>query len=91
MPTFRLHGSLVHFAAFAGHIGFYPTPSGIAAFREALSPYKGAKGSVQFPHTEPLPLELMAEIVRFRASENRAVAEAKAQKRRMPGTPRTTA
>jgi uncharacterized protein YdhG (YjbR/CyaY superfamily) len=49
MPTYRLHGNLVHFAAYPGHIGFYPAPSGIAAFQERLAHYKGAKGSVQFP------------------------------------------
>jgi uncharacterized protein YdhG (YjbR/CyaY superfamily) len=84
MPTFRLHGNLVHFAAYAGHIGFYPAPSGISAFRERLSRYKGAKGSVQFPLGAPLPLDLIAEIVRFRVAENSAAAELKAQKRRSP-------
>lgn len=49
MPTFKLNGNLVHFAAFKNHIGFYPTHSGIEAFKKELSPYKGAKGSVQFP------------------------------------------
>ena len=48
MPTFTLHGNLVHFAAFKQHIGFYPTPNGIEKFQQALSPYKSAKGSVQF-------------------------------------------
>ena len=70
MPTFYLDGNLVHFAAFAHHIGFYPTPSGIAAFRDALAKYKNAKGSVQFPHDEPLPLDLVAEIVKFRVGES---------------------
>ncbi len=70
IPTFHLNGNLVHFAAFARHIGFYPTPSGIAAFRAPLSKYKSAKGSVQFPHDEPLPLDLVAEIVAFRVAEN---------------------
>ena len=70
MPTYVLHGNLVHFAAYAHHIGFYPTPAGITAFQDALAPYKSAKGSVQFPHTEPLPLELVAEMVRFRVAEN---------------------
>jgi uncharacterized protein YdhG (YjbR/CyaY superfamily) len=70
MPTFYLDGNLVHFAAFAHHIGFYPTPSGIAAFRDALAKYEHAKGSVQFPHDEPLPLRLVAQIVRFRVNEN---------------------
>lgn len=82
MPTYRLHGNLVHFAAYPGHIGFYPAPSGIAAFQERLAHYKGAKGSVQFPLDQPLPLDLVAEIVRFRVAENRAAAELKAQQRR---------
>ena len=70
MPTFYLNGNLVHFAAFAHHIGFYPTPTGITAFHDALARYKSAKGSVQFPHAEPLPLELVAAMVRFRVAES---------------------
>jgi uncharacterized protein YdhG (YjbR/CyaY superfamily) len=70
MPTFVLNGNLVHFAAFPNHIGFYPTPSGIEAFKEELSPYKGAKGSVQFPIHEPLPLPLIRKIVEYRVKEN---------------------
>ena len=71
MPTFVLHGNLVHFAAFKNHIGFYPVPSGIEAFKQELSMYKGAKGSVQFPYTHPLPLDLISRIVVFRVEENR--------------------
>ncbi len=70
MPTFYLKGNLVHFAAHQHHIGFYPTPSGIEAFKEELSRYKGAKGSVQFPLDEPMPYELIRKIVRFRVAEN---------------------
>ena len=69
IPTFFLGENLVHFAAFARHIGLYPGPSGIAAFQDALSRYKSAKGSVQFPHDEPLPLALIADIVKFRVAE----------------------
>jgi uncharacterized protein YdhG (YjbR/CyaY superfamily) len=69
IPTFKFHGNLVHYAAFEHHIGFYPTPSGIAAFRKEISRYKNAKGSVQFPHNEELPLELILSITRFRVSE----------------------
>jgi uncharacterized protein YdhG (YjbR/CyaY superfamily) len=69
MPTFYLNGNLVHFAAFEHHIGFYPTPSGISRFQKDLKKYKSAKGSVQFPLDEPLPLELIAEIVEFRVGE----------------------
>ena len=70
MPTFFLDGNLVHFAAYKNHIGFYPAPSGIQAFQKELSIYKGAKGSVQFPLDEPLPLELVGKIVEFRVAEN---------------------
>lgn len=70
MPTFDYLGNLVHLAAFKSHIGFYPTPSGIEAFRDELQRYKHAKGSVQFPLTEPLPLDLVARIVQFRVEEN---------------------
>ncbi|MNI79527.1 hypothetical protein D3C73_1359880 [compost metagenome] len=80
MPTFFLHGNLVHFAAFKKHIGFYPAPSGIEAFQEELAQYKGAKGSVQFPLDKPLPLDLISRIVKFRAAENREKAAAKAKK-----------
>lgn len=70
MPTYALHGNLVHFAAYKNHIGFYPAPSGIEAFRDELSVYKGAKGSVQFPLNQPLPEELIRRIVKFRVKEN---------------------
>ena len=69
IPTFALNGNLVHFAAFEHHIGFYPTPSGMEAFKKELSQYKGAKGSVQFPIDQPLPLELIRRIVEFRVKE----------------------
>ena len=72
IPTFYFNGNLVHFAAFENHVGFYPGPTGIARFRKELSRYKGAKGSVQFPLDEPLPLELVSRIVQFRAGENAA-------------------
>jgi uncharacterized protein YdhG (YjbR/CyaY superfamily) len=70
IPTFYLNGNLVHFAGYEHHIGFYPTPGGIARFRNELARYKSAKGSVQFPLDEPLPLELIAAIVKFRVDEN---------------------
>jgi len=72
MPTFKLNGkNLVHFAAFKNHIGFYPIPSGIEAFKKALSPYKQGKGSVQFPIDKPIPYDLVKKIVIFRVKENR--------------------
>jgi uncharacterized protein YdhG (YjbR/CyaY superfamily) len=70
IPTFALHGNLVHFGAWKNHIGFYPTTSAIKAFKKELSRYKGAKGSVQFPINEPLPLPLISKIVKFRVKEN---------------------
>ncbi len=71
IPTFKLNGkNLVHFAAFKNHIGFYPTSSGIEAFKKELSQYKGAKGSVQFPIEEPIPYDLVEKIVIFRVKEN---------------------
>ncbi len=69
IPTFTLRGNLVHFAAFENHLGFYPAPSAIAAFRAELAPYKSAKGSVQFPHTQSLPIPLIRKIVRYRVQE----------------------
>src|SRR4051812_41891950 len=69
MPTFYLNGNLVHFAAFDHHIGFYPTPSGIEAFRAELAGYPSSKGAVQFAHSEPLPLALIAKIVAYRVAE----------------------
>jgi len=75
MPTFYLHGNLVHFAAHTKHIGFYPTPSGVANFEDELSNYKHAKGSIQFPLDEPLPMGLIERIVRFRVEENLSKAK----------------
>ena len=70
IPTFDLHGRhLVHFAGHGRHIGFYPTPSAIEAFKEALAPYKHAKGSVQFPLDQPMPAELIRRMVEFRVAE----------------------
>jgi uncharacterized protein YdhG (YjbR/CyaY superfamily) len=70
IPTFRLNGNLVHFAAFKNHIGFYPTSTGIKYFEKDLIPYKHAKGSVQFRLDEPIPFGLIAKIVKFRVKEN---------------------
>jgi uncharacterized protein YdhG (YjbR/CyaY superfamily) len=77
MPAFRLDGILVWFGAHANHIGFYPGASGIAAFEKALSSYAPAKGSVQFPFGEPLPLALVARIVKYRVREQGAKGKKK--------------
>ncbi len=81
MPTFTLKGNLVHFAAFKEHIGFYPTPSGVEQFKQELSVYEGAKGSVRFPLDKPVPFGLISKIVKFRVEENLKKAETKRKKR----------
>lgn len=70
IPTFKLHGNLVHFAAYKKHIGFYPAPRGNEAFKEELSAYEGGKGTVQFPLDKPIPYALIRKIVKFRVQEN---------------------
>ena len=72
LPTFVLNGNLVHFGAFKNHIGFYPVPSGMEAFKEELAVYANSKGSVQFPLNRPIPYDLIARITAFRVQENRA-------------------
>ena len=82
MPTFTLKGNLVHFAAFKKHIGFYPTPSGIEIFKNEISAYKNAKGSVQFPLDKPIPYDLISRIVTLRVKENLEKAQAKERKKK---------
>ncbi len=81
MPTFTLKGNLVHFAAFKNHIGFYPVPTGIEAFKKELSVYEQGKGSVQFPLDKPIPYALISRIVKFRVKENLERAKEKGKKR----------
>lgn len=77
IPTFVLNGkNLVHFAGYKAHIGFYPAPRAIEEFKDELGDYKGAKGTVQFPLDEPLPLDLIARMVKYRVG---------AAERRRPG------
>jgi uncharacterized protein YdhG (YjbR/CyaY superfamily) len=70
MPAYKKNGVLVYFAAFKDHIGFFPTGSGVEAFKDKISSYKTSKGTIQFPLDKPIPLDLIKEIVRFRVSEN---------------------
>jgi uncharacterized protein YdhG (YjbR/CyaY superfamily) len=81
IPTFTLKGNLVHFAAFKKHIGFYPAPSGVEKFKQELSVYNAAKGSVQFPLDKPIPFGLITKIVKFRVKENLKKAETKRKKK----------
>ena len=73
IPTFKLWGNLVHFAAFKSHIGFYPTPSGIEKFKKELSDFEQAKGSVKFPMNKLIPYDLIKKITIFRKEENLAI------------------
>lgn len=77
MPTFILHGNVVHFAAYKNHIGFYPAPSGLIAFESEIKKYKHSKGAVQFPLDKKLPIDLITQIVKFRVAENLTKAETK--------------
>lgn len=70
IPTFKLNGNLVHFAAYTNHIGFYPGADGIAAFRKEMSDFKLSKGTVQFPIDKPLPIDLIHTIVKYREEQN---------------------
>ena len=78
MPGYKLQGRpLVYFAGYKHHIGFYATPTGHQAFEKELSKYKQGKGSVQFPIDEPMPLKLIAKIVKYRVKENMDKAKKK--------------
>lgn len=72
MPAYKLNGMLVFFSAAKKHYGFYPTASPIIAFREKLKSYKTSKGAIQFPLDKPIPVKLVAEIVKWKAKENMA-------------------
>ncbi len=80
MPTFVLHGNLIHFAAFKKHIGLYPTPTGVEQFQRELAQYPTARGSVQFLLDRPIPYGLISRIVKYRVKENLARAAAKAKR-----------
>ena len=80
MPAYKQEGMLVFFAAYKEHIGFYPTPGGIEAFKKELSVYNSAKGSVQFPIDKPMPLALITKIVKYRVKENQEKASLKKKK-----------
>lgn len=81
MPAYKLEGPLVYFGGYEKHIGFYPTASGIAHFKEEIASYKSSKGAVQLPLDKPLPLQLITRIVQFRMKENMEKAQLKKKKR----------
>jgi len=78
MPTFVLQGNLVHFAAYQHHIGFYPTPAVIVHFEKDLTPYQTSKGAIQFPINEPLPFELIEQMVIYRLKMHQQKLDMKA-------------
>ncbi len=81
MPSYKYHGMMLHFAAFKNHVGLYPGPSAITAFKDELQNYSTSKGTVQFKLDEPLPVALIAKIAAHRAKENRLRAEMKQTKK----------
>lgn len=82
MPAYKINSVLVYFAGWDKHIGFYPGAGAIAHFKEDLSVYKGAKGSIQFPLDEPLPADLITRIVAYRVKEDGEIAEARRMKKK---------
>lgn len=76
IPTFTLHGNLVHFAAYQHHIGFYPGSEAIAVFARDLSTYKTSKGAIQFPIDQPIPYDLIKKITEFRIQKNTSKTKA---------------
>ena len=77
MPAYKLNSVLVYFAGYKHHIGFYPTPSGIASFQKEIAAYKSSKGAIQFPITQKMPLALITKIVKFRLKEDLEKAKKK--------------
>lgn len=86
MPSYKLQGPLVYFAYFKNHIGFFPMPDAISAFKEKLSGYELAKGTVRFPHDAPLPVKLIADMVKFRVKQNEEKAALKQLARKKKAT-----
>jgi uncharacterized protein YdhG (YjbR/CyaY superfamily) len=82
MPTFFNNGVLVHYAAFAKHIGFFPGASGVEAFLDRLGDLDTSKGTIRIPFDKPLPLDLISDIVKFRLEENRYKAELRRTKKK---------
>lgn len=80
IPTYTLNGNLVHFAGYKNHIGFYPAPMGIEAFKKETAKYEAGKGTLQFGLDTPLPLDLVTRIVKFRVKQNLEKVKAKKKK-----------
>ena len=83
IPTFRLNGNLIHFAAYQHHIGLYPRPRDVKEFEKEIARYEGGKGTLQFPLDEPVPYDLITRITKYRVQKNveAAAAPARSKKR----------
>ena len=79
IPTFRLNGNLIHFAAYKNHIALYPAPRAVEKFKKELARYGAGKGTLRFPLDEPIPYDLITKIVEFRAKQNLEKAKEKAK------------
>src|ERR1700676_469210 len=82
MPAFKLHGMLVYFAAWERHVGLYPPISGDKTLEKAVARYAGPKGNLQFPLDEPIPYDLIEQIVKLRVKQDTAKAAARRKKRK---------
>jgi uncharacterized protein YdhG (YjbR/CyaY superfamily) len=82
MPAFKQNGILVYFAANKNHLGFYPTGSGVASFENQLTSFTFSKGAIQFPYDQPLPIELIRQIVAYRQQVDAARTKAKKSKKK---------
>lgn len=83
IPTYKLHGPLIYFAAHKAHIGLYPmTGATKKKFQKELSAYDGSTGTVRFPLDRPIPYQLIGRIVKYRAAENQAAAKTRTAKKR---------
>jgi uncharacterized protein YdhG (YjbR/CyaY superfamily) len=74
MPTVKLHNkNFLHFACMKGHLGFYPSPSGVKAFESDIEKagLSYSKGCIRFPYDKPLPVSLITKIVKFRLKEEK--------------------
>ncbi len=80
IPTFKLNGTLISFAAFSQHIGLYPAPSGSESFNRRLAAYRSSKSTVKFPLDKPVPYSLVTQIVKLRVKASREKAAAKGKR-----------
>lgn len=80
IPTFTLHGNLVHFGGYTEHIGFYPDPRGIDELKKELAPYQSGKGTLKFSLDKPIPYDLITKVVKLRVEQNLKKAKIKGKK-----------